>query len=284
MQNIYLVCTRAALSASALTYIINQSPEFYNLAHDNLWSEENSDDFGKAYIINDWWNIPPEFKNIYNFQFRNTNALTKDQLLDVVEFWDKFETDKGICLFTHATNIKEIVELRNKYSLPITVVTTTFGDNFYKFADLFLKREYNTNMNDFEDMFSTWKYIYENMLFKDLTWSEHADIVLEVADYLDNKDVYSLLRTESNKNIKMWVDDYLRKNAHEELDLKRLNSINRIKIMCYILATYHHIVEDINSKILFAFALYEIVRKLDDPTTIDNIIKRVEEHARMSLT
>lgn len=283
MQNIYLVCTRAAISASALTYIINQSPNFYNIAHENLWGIETSDQFGTAYTINDWWNIPPTFNNIYNFEFRNTNNLTKNQLLDVVEFWDKFDTEKSICLFTHAVNIKEIVDLRNKYSLPITIITTNFGSEFYKYADLFLKREYNSSMNEFESMFMTWKYIYENILFNDLNWSEHSDIVLQMSDWLDNKELYHILGIEENKDINLWIKDYLTKNQHTEWNVDTSSSKNKIRTMCYILTAYKHMFDDQHSKILFAIAIYQVVKRTPR-TKIEGIITQIEELLRISLT
>ena len=57
MNQIYLVCTRSAISASALTYIINQSPQFYNVVHNNLWLDEAGSKFKDATVINDWWNV-----------------------------------------------------------------------------------------------------------------------------------------------------------------------------------------------------------------------------------
>jgi len=53
MNQIYLVCTRSAISASALTYIINQSPQFYNVVHKNLFLQEDGDHFDTAKIIED---------------------------------------------------------------------------------------------------------------------------------------------------------------------------------------------------------------------------------------
>ena len=75
MNQIYLVCTRSAISASALTYIINQSPQFYNVVHKNLWLDEAGSKFKDATVIEDWWNIPKTFANFYNHDVRNNENI-----------------------------------------------------------------------------------------------------------------------------------------------------------------------------------------------------------------
>ena len=205
MNHIYLVCTRSAISASALTYIINQSPQFYNITHHNLYIDENGK-FNKAVTVNDWWNISYEYDKIYNKDARNNETMSLDTLKSLCDNWT---IEKDIALFTHATNTKDIIKWRDEFNLPIKVVTTIMGKNCFNYLDMYLKREYSSIMNTFTDLFDTWKHIYNQFLTIDTIWSTDADYVLEMHDWLnDPKVVYDKLNIANNTHIAQWVNEY----------------------------------------------------------------------------
>ena len=54
--------------------MINQSPGFYHNVHNDVWLSETSNQFGIAYTINDWWNIPFDF-TAYDKSVRNADVL-----------------------------------------------------------------------------------------------------------------------------------------------------------------------------------------------------------------
>lgn len=218
MNTIYLVCTRSAITASALTYIINSSPDCYNLSHNNLWLTEESEWFGTAHIINDWWNISDYFKSHgYDAEFRNTNALTEQQIIRIVSTWQKINTGKNICLFTHARNVKEIMQIRDHYNLPIIIITTTMGEGSYQFLSGVLRREFNEEMNNYQGLLDAWDHIYNQLTVQDDFWKSYADITFKMRDWLvDTDSVYQELNLTSNTNIALWCEQYLRFNDMDE--------------------------------------------------------------------
>ena len=113
-DKVYLLCTRAAIMASAGTYVINSSPDFYNLVHNNLWLEEHSKEFGVAHIIDDWWNVSDALKEAYNADFRNTNELEEQDLVEVCEVWQAQNTGKHINEGILIINAKKKLDLKNK--------------------------------------------------------------------------------------------------------------------------------------------------------------------------
>lgn len=218
MNKIYLVCTRSAITASALTYIINSSPDFYNLAHNNLWLTEESEWFGTAHIINDWWNVSDRLKNNgYDAEFRNTERLTFSQLSDLVDTWQDINTDKNICLFTHARNVKEIMDWRTEHNMPITVITTYMGTDCTQFIGGVLRREFNPEMNHYDNLISGWDHVYNQLTVQDEFWTRHSDISFKMNDWLkDTQSVYQRLGISKNNNIKLWCDQYLLFNDMSE--------------------------------------------------------------------
>lgn len=218
MNKIYLVCTRSAITASALTYIINSSPDFYNLSHNNLWLTEDSEWFGTAHIINDWWNVSDRLKaGGYDADFRNSERLSYSQLTRLVDAWQDINTGKNICLFTHARNVKEIMDWRDEHQLPVTVITTRMGANCTQFIGGVLRREFNPEMNQYENLISGWDHIYNQLTVQDAFWSQHNDISFEMHDWLkDTRTVYNKLGITENTNIKLWCDQYLLFNDMSE--------------------------------------------------------------------
>ena len=137
MSKITLVCTRSAISASALVYMINQSPDYYNTSHNNLWLNEISDKFGVAHTLNDWWNVPLSF-TAYDKSIRNADVLDLKQLEHLSDNIKDINISKNIALFTHATNPAEIEKIASDHSLPINVVTTNMGHNSHYFVTSWL--------------------------------------------------------------------------------------------------------------------------------------------------
>ena len=190
MNTIYLVCTRSAITASALTYIINSSPDCYNLSHNNLWLTEESEWFGTAHIINDWWNVNDHLKNNgYDAEFRNTDRLTEQQLLQLNQTWQEMNTGKDICLFTHARNVSEIIKIKNLHCLPVKVITTKMGQGSYQFLSGILRREFNTEMNDYRDLLSAWDHIYNQLTGQDFFWEADSEVTFQMRDWLLDTDV-----------------------------------------------------------------------------------------------
>jgi hypothetical protein len=288
MNQIYLVCTRSAISASALTYIINSSPQFYNVVHKNLWLDEAGSKFKDATVIEDWWNIPKTFTNFYNHDVRNNENIKLETLQTLCNEWQQLETGKHIALFTHATNTADIMQWRNEHNLPITVVTTIMGPGFYSYMDLFLKREYSDEMNKFVNVFDTWKYIYNQFLANDIKWSAHTDCVLEMDNWLnDPAVVYSKLAIESNYNMKVWADEYKQANSYSTWDVKVTNTANRLKTICNIYGTYENLFHTNQSKKLFAIATYDSVMSFqseDDIINLQQIVDKTQKTIRKQLT
>tara|TARA_B110000438_G_scaffold207059_1_gene198801 strand:+ start:45 stop:902 length:858 start_codon:yes stop_codon:yes gene_type:complete len=283
MTQIYLVCTRSAISASALTYIINQSPQFYNVVHNNLWLREKGTQFENAVIIEDWWNIPNTFANTYNHDVRNNENIKLETLQNLCNKWENLNTDKHIALFTHATNTADIMQWRDEYNLPITVVTTIMGNNCYLYMDLFLKREFNFDMNEYVNLLNTWKYIYNQFLSQDMFWSKHADIVFEMNDWLNDPSVvYSGLGISHNHNMKFWLDQYKQLNGYHEWDIQLNNIENKCKTMCYIYGKYESLFNTNPAKKLFAIAILKSVQFHD--TDLEQIVDNIQKTVRKQLT
>lgn len=218
MNTIYLVCTRSAITASALTYIINSSPDCYNLSHNNLWLTEESEWFGTAHIINDWWNVNDYLKiNGYTVDFRNNDRISEQQLLDLCDTWNSMATGKDICLFTHARNVQEIMKIRDEHQLPIKVITTYMGVGSHQFLTGVLRREFNTEMNDYQDLLSAWDHIYNQLTTQDNFWTKYSDISFKMHDWLINTSkIYQSLGLTENKNISLWCYQYLLFNDMNE--------------------------------------------------------------------
>lgn len=218
MNTIYLVCTRSAITASALTYIINSSPDCYNLSHNNLWLTEESEWFGTAHIINDWWNVNDHLKNNgYDAEFRNTDRLTEQQLLQLNQTWQEMNTGKDICLFTHARNVSEIIKIKNLHCLPVKVITTKMGQGSYQFLSGILRREFNTEMNDYRDLLSAWDHIYNQLTVQDFFWEADSEVTFQMRDWLlDTDKVYQELSLTSNHNIHLWCQQFLLFNDMDE--------------------------------------------------------------------
>ncbi len=212
MKEIYLVCTRSAITASALTYVINSSPDFYNMSHNNLWLEEHSEWFGKAHIINDWWNLHDSF-NVYNYDIRNNIVLSEQNLIALAEAWRTFPTTKNICLFTHARNTGDIMMYAKRNNLPVKVITTIMGKDSHHFVNAFLRREYNDEMNDLESNHRVWEYMYNQLITQDSIWQQHYDYCFQMSDWLHKpQSVYTKLNVEACPDIGQWVEQYLRWN------------------------------------------------------------------------
>ena len=281
MNHIYLVCTRSAISASALTYIINQSPQFYNTTHHNLYIDEDGK-FDKAVTVNDWWNISYEYGKIYNKDARNNETMSLDTLKSLCDNWT---IEKDIALFTHATNTKDIIKWRDEFNLPIKVVTTIMGKNCFNYLDMYLKREYSNIMNPFTDLFDTWQHILIQFLAIDDMWSTDTDYVLEMHDWLnDPKVVYNKLNISNNDHIIQWVNEYKMYNNYTKLDLNKNNISNKLKTICYIYHKYEYMLHNNMAKRLFAIAIFECVDRWEENNTMQNIINKVATKARLSLT
>tara|TARA_B110000037_G_C17026561_1_gene467629 strand:+ start:118 stop:987 length:870 start_codon:yes stop_codon:yes gene_type:complete len=287
MNQIYLVCTRSAISASALTYIINQSPEFYNVVHNNLWITETGSEFNDAIVIEDWWNIPTGYeKSTYTHDVRNNEHMELNTLRSLSDDWAKLETNKNLALFTHATNTADIIKWRNEHNLPIIVITTTMGVQSYKYVDLFLKREYSDEMNKFVSLFDTWKYIYDQYSSMDIEWAKHADVVLAMNDWLGDPNItYSKLGIEKNHNIKSWVNEYLVLNGYEEWNIRWHELPNKLKTLGYVYAEYESLFHTTPGKKLFALSILETVKYNDDTITdVQQVIDKTEKIIRNQLT
>jgi len=288
MSQIYLVCTRSAISASALTYIINQSPQFYNVVHNNLWLKEAGSKFADATVIEDWWNIPNSFAKTYNHDVRNNENIKLETLQNLCNEWDNLHTGKHIALFTHATNTGDIIKWKNKYNLPITVVTTIMGASCYPYMDLFLKREYNNEMNEYVNLFQTWKHLYNQFLAQDAMWSVFADVVLAMDDWLNDPSVaYFALDISPNNNMKAWVTEYKQLNNFNKWDIGINNVTNKLKTMCYIYGKYESLFHTNQEKKLFAIATLESITAYKGKnviTSIEQIVDNTQKTIRKQLT
>ena len=287
MNQIYLVCTRSAISASALVYIINQSPQFYSVVHNNLYITETGSEFSDAIVIEDWWNIPEEYeKSTYTHDVRNNEHMELDTLRSLSDNWAKLETNKNLALFTHATNTADIIKWRNEHNLPIVVITTTMGLQSYKYIDLFLKREYSDEMNKFISLADTWKYIYDQYSSMDLHWAKHADAVLAMDDWLGTPvTAYKKLGIEENHNIKFWVREYLTLNGYEEWNIRWHELPNKLKTLGHVYAEYEHLFQTTPGKKLFALSILEVVKYNDDSITdVQQVVDKTEKIIRNQLT
>ena len=286
MNQIYLVCTRSAISASALTYIINRSPQCYNVVHNNLWLDEAGSEFKNATVIDDWWNIPMEYAKTYTHDVRNNEHMQLDTLRSLSNNWGKLNTSKSIALFTHATNTADIIKWRNEHNLPITIITTIMGGSSYKYMDLFLKREYSNEMNKFVSLFDTWKYVCSQYSSMDPTWAKHADVVLAMDNWLDDASVtFVSLGIEHDYNIKAWLTEYKMKNGYEDWDLANHSIANKLKTLSYVYGKYERVFSTTPGKKLFALAILESVRFNDgNLTDIQQVIDKTQKIIRNQLT
>ena len=260
MNTIYLVCTRSAITASALTYIINSSPDCYNLSHNNLWLTEESEWFGTAHIVNDWWNISDRFKNTgYDAEFRNTDALTEDQLVRLNNAWQDMNTGKDICLFTHARNVDEIQKFRDQHKLPIKIITTIMGEGCYQFIGGVFRREYNEEMNEYENILASWEHTYNQITVQDNFWKSQGDVCFKMRDWLvDTQFIYQTLNITPNHNIKLWCDQYLLFNDMSEEFETECGVIFSIEKAVYMVQLFVYFVQtyggNLNEAELKAFA------------------------------
>jgi len=286
MNQIYLVCTRSAISASALTYIINQSPEFYNIVHKNLWLEEPGAEFNSATVIEDWWNIPTSYASIYTHTARNNETMSLKTIQDLCLQWKKLSTDKNIALFTHATNTEQLIEWRDTHNLPIKVITTAMGKNSYKYMDLFLKREYSDEMNKFVSLKETWKYVYNQYQNQDIDWARHTDVILEMDDWLEDATAtYSKLGIKPNTNMKPWITEYKQHNGYHKWDINLNTVANKLKTISYLYQQYQHNFETLQAKTMFALATLEAVRRnRGEEADIKLITQKVQNIIRNQLT
>jgi len=263
MKEIYLVCTRSAITASALTYVINSSPDFYNMSHNNLWLEEHSEWFGKAHIINDWWNIHDRL-NAYNPDFRNNIVLSEEKLIALVDAWRTFPTTKNICLFTHARNTADIMHYAQKNNLPVKVITTIMGDNSHHFIEAFLRREYNEEMNDYEGSEQVWEYIYNQLITQDEIWQESYDYCFQMSDWLHTPQrVYTKLGVEACADIGQWTEQYLRwNNSNEFVDPQvatfQQSIIKRMEFLTWAFNTGSTTIHTTDANIEFANLLFNM--------------------------
>jgi len=211
MNQITLVCTRSAINASALTYMINQSPDYYNVSHNNLWLNEVSDKFGTAHTLNDWWNVPNSFSS-YTKEVRNADVLTLKQLEHLSDQTQEINLGKNIALFTHATNHKILSNWVETYKLPINIVTTVMGSYSHLYVTSWLRREYNHIMNDWTNEEEAWYNILHQRTVKDLEWKSKN--TLEMHEWLlDPSVMYTKLRINPCSNINEWLNEYKTKNG-----------------------------------------------------------------------
>ena len=263
MKELYLVCTRSAITASALTYVINSSPNFYNMSHNNLWLEEHSEHFGKAHIINDWWNVHDSISKAYDPDFRNNIVLSEEKLIAIVDAWNEFPSNKHLCLFTHARNTADIMHYTQKNNLPVKVVTTIMGKNSHHFISAFLRREYNDEMNTFDDVFEIWKYIYYQLSHQDDVWQESYDYCFQMSDWLHNPtDIYTTLGVETCVDMGIWTEQYLKWNDSNSLvnpqdAMFNDNVVTRMELLTWAFNNATNLYNS-SEKIKFAILLYQM--------------------------
>lgn len=281
-DKVYLLCTRAAIMASAGTYVINSSPDFYSLVHNNLWLEEHSEEFGVAHIINDWWNVSDAVKEAYNADFRNTNDLEEQDLVEICEVWQAQKTGKHICLFTHATNMKEIIEIRDRLDLPMVVITTQLGLNSTDFIEPMLRREYNPIMNDYKGLDAAWEHTYNQIIALDPFWAEHADYTFSTDQWLNTpNDLYDDMGIARQPNIDKWTFQYKLFNNVEPLEkdciiYSRPDSYI-VKLLTYFLTqNVHNVDKDKQQEFCeVLLELYKAKEYWDFPTFIDAVTERI---------
>jgi hypothetical protein len=153
--------------------------------------------------------------------------------------------------------------------------------------DLFLKREYNDEMNEFINLFEAWKHLYNQFLAQDAMWSEHADVTLAMDDWLDNPSVvYHALNIFPNNNVQTWIDEYKVDNQYHEWDIKVNDVTNKLKTMCYIYGKYESLFHSNQARKLFALSVLESVRNQHGIglTDIDQVVNLTENIIRKQLT
>ena len=282
MKQLYLVCTRSAITASALTYIINSSPDFYNMSHNNLWLEENSEWFGKAHIINDWWNVADDIRKAYDPDFRNNIELSEEKLIAASNVWQKFPSSKNLCLFTHARNTTDIMLYAKKNNLPVKVITTVMGNNSHHFINAFLRREYNEYMNSFDEQFEIWKYIYYQLSKQDEVWQESYDYCFQMSDWLHKpSSLYTTLNVQNCSDINIWTQQYLKWNDSDDIVNPQNCSLKKdiarsMELLTWLYNTNTSPQQSGSEKIKFAILLYQNYHKnyTNDPITLVNDVQK----------
>lgn len=211
MNKITLVCTRSAISASALVYMINQSPDYYNISHNNLWLNEISDRFGTAHTINDWWNVPNDFSS-YTKEIRNADVLSLKQLEHLSDNIKDINLGKNIALFTHATNHTMLNDWVKTYNLPVNIVSTIMGSSSHLYVTSWLRREYNNIMNDWDTEETAWYNLLHQRTVKDIEWT--GSKTLSMHEWLiDPLVMYNKLNIQPCNSINLWLEDYKNKNG-----------------------------------------------------------------------
>ena len=261
MNRITLVCTRSAISASALTYMINHSPDFYSVSHNNLWLAEVSDKFGTAHTINDWWNVPDSF-TAYNKSIRNAETLTLEQLQTLSDCaWD-INLGRDIALFTHATNPAEIEQLSEQHKLSIDVVTCRMGDNSHHFVLSWLRREYNQIMNDWENQERAWKNLMNHRTVKDSFWN--SERIIEMHEWLiDPAEMYRILKIKPEPSMALWCKEYRDKNGisittsiddcwHET----NIGNITKLQVLLYLVNKFYSEGNSVNATQLYGYKIF----------------------------
>ena len=211
MNQVYLVCTRSAINASALTYMINQSPRFYHNVHNDVWLSETSNQFGIAYTINDWWNIPLDLK-AYDKSVRNADVLQLEKVKALTDNTMDLNLGSDIALFTHATNPKQIEKWAKQHRLPLQVISTNMGHDCHHFVASWLRREYNEKMNEWQDQAQAWDQLSKQRLVQDARWQSKT--TLNMIDWLGKpKKIYNRLRIPYPESIGIWLNDYNQRNS-----------------------------------------------------------------------
>lgn len=264
MKKVYLVCTRSAITASALTYIINQSPDFYKQSHNNLWLEEHSEWFGVAHIINDWWNVSDQLRPAYDPDFRNNVVLSREKLHALVDLWQANPSDKHICLFTHARNTEDIMRMVQEDNLPVVVITTLMGNNCQHFMEAFLRREYNDEMNDYDGFFEAWKYTYYQLTAQDSFWKEHNHHCFSMDEWLHTpKTIHEQLGVAVCEDIDQWTEQYLRQNSSDnwvnhDYITPDAPIATKVEFLVSLFNKYTSHLENGSQRIKFAIVLYDL--------------------------
>ena len=228
-ETVYIVCTRSAVSASALVYMMNQSPDFYHVAHNDIWLSEHSNEFGVAATLNDWWNIPDELDE-YHKGVRNAETLEYGNVRRLCQQWQDLNTGRNIALFSHAKNAQQIEQ--DTQDLPVKFVSTLAGPNFEKFIGLWIKREYNTIMNDYESFESAIYNALDIQYGRD-KWNP-AQQTITMNDWLVG-DFYSKLNI-TPAPIDIWRKQYLFRNDFNSV-LPDDHVVTRIRNILQILNT-----------------------------------------------
>ncbi|OUW75565.1 MAG: hypothetical protein CBD74_14370 [Saprospirales bacterium TMED214] len=272
MNRLYLVCTRAAISGSSLAYIINQSPDFYNVPHNNVWEQEACDTFGTAYTINDWWNLNDNITSAlcYDQQIRNTEAITEQQLVKLANGYKELELGKNICLFVHARNIGQLKSYILKHDLPIVIISTLMGKKCGTFINSWIKREYSNEMNKFNNLFDTWEYLFTQRVSRDKEWAKHADYTFTMYDWLvDTQKIYDKLSIAEHNSINDWTTYYLKRNNSEVESLKDTCKKLSTMLQLYDILESQH--AEHHDKITLCYNLFELVHASTEHATVESL-------------